>query len=290
MTTKGTRNRRNGASFALDYLFSSFITLLFLLTGCSTTSTQYKSRPFFLTEEDSTTHGRKTWYDRVVELDPGDAGFKVAADYQQAPPQKIAVLPFTDLGNGDFVVDKIPLIPRSDQERARWGWSHANHVRRAVVGELATREFTLVPPLAVDAVLAGRGIIDFDKLSVVDPVEIGRWLHADAVVYGEVINYEAYYGFLIDAWRVTARVRIVSTADGHEMFSCSDTRYSTSVTPAIDPLDIVLNSALNLLDLRDIRLARAESEVGREIVLRLPVAGRNVSDFKMEAVEQEGSL
>jgi hypothetical protein len=264
--------------------------VLFLLSGCSTASTQYKSRPFFLTKEDVTTHGRKAWYDRLVELDPGGADFKVAADYQQTPPKKIAVLPFTDMGNGDFVVDKIPLIPRSDQERARWGWSHANHLRRAVVGDLATREFTLVPPLAVDAVLTERRITDFDKLSVVDPIEIGRWLHADAVVYGEVLDYEAYYGFLIDAWRVTARIRMVSTVDGHEIFSCSDTRYSTSLTPAIDPIDIVINSALNVLDLRDIRLARAESEVGREIVLRLPVAGRNVSDFKTEAMEEEGSL
>ena len=91
-------------------------------------------------------------------------------------------------------------------------------------------------------------------------MEIGRWLHADAVVYGEVVDYEAYYGFLVAAWRVTARIRIVSTRDGHELFSCTDTRYSTNVTPAIDPIDIVLNSALNLLELRDITLARAEAK------------------------------
>jgi hypothetical protein len=253
-------------------------------------SSQYKSRPFFLTEEEVTTHGRKTWFDRMVELDPGGADFKVASDYQQAPPKKIAVLPFTDLGEGQFVVDKIPVIPRSDEERARWGWSHANHLRRAFAGDLATREFTIVPLLAIDAVLAERGITDFDKLSAASPIEIGRWLNADAVVYGEVVDYEAYYGFLFDAWRVTARVRMVSTRDGHTLFSCTDTRYSTNVTPAIDPIDIGINSALNILDLRDITLARAEYEVGREMVLRLPLAGRNVSDFKTEAVEREGSL
>jgi hypothetical protein len=266
------------------------ILVVFLLSGCSTASTQYKSRPFFLTEEDVTTHGRKAWYDRIVEIDPGGADFAVAPDYQQAPPKKIAVLPFTDLGQGEFVVDKLPLLPRSDQERARWGWSHANNLRRAFAGDLATREFTLRPLLATDAVLAERGITDFDKLSSVSPMEIGRWLHADAVVYGEVVDYEAYYLFLVAAWRVTARIRVVSTRDGHEIFSCTDTRYSTNVAPAIDPIDIVLNSALNVLELRDITLARAEAEVGREIVLRLPVAGRNVSDFKAEAIEQEGSL
>jgi hypothetical protein len=83
---------------------------------------------------------------------------------------------------------------------------------------------------------------------------------------------------------------MVSTRDGHELFSCVDTRYSTNVTPALDPFDIAINSALNVLELRDITLARAENEVGREIVLRLPVAERNVSEFKTEAVYGEGSL
>jgi hypothetical protein len=272
------------------YTLAGFMTLLCLITGCSTASEEYKSRPFFLTEENVTTHGRKAWYDRLVELDPGGVEFTVAADYQQAPPKKIAVLPFTDLGQGKFLVDKLSLFPRSDHERARWGWSHASHLRRAVAGDVATREFTLTPLLAIDAVLSERGVTDFEKLSAVSPMEIGRWLHADALVYGEVVDYEAYYGFLFDAWRVTARIRMVSTLDGHELFSCTDTRYSTNVTPAIDPIDVVINSALNLFDLRDITLARAENEVGREIVLRLPVAERNVSDFKTEALYQEGSL
>jgi hypothetical protein len=72
----------------------AFIGVLFLLAGCSTASTEYQSRPFFLTEEEVTTHGRKAWYDRFIELDPGNAEFTVASDYQQAPPKKIAVLPF----------------------------------------------------------------------------------------------------------------------------------------------------------------------------------------------------
>jgi len=268
----------------------NFVAVLLLLAGCSTATTEYKSRPFFLGEEEVATHGRKAWYDRIVELDPGGAEFTVATDYQEAPPKKIAVLPFTDLGEGEFIVNKIPLVTRSAEERASWGWSHANRLRRVVAGNLATREFTLVPLLAIDAALAARGITDFDHLSAASPMEIGRWLHADALVYGEVTDYEAYYGFLTAAWTVTARVRMVSTRDGHELFSCANTRYSTVVTPVLDPIDIAINSVLNLTELRDITLARAENEVGREMVVRLPVAERNVSDFKTEAVDQEGSL
>jgi len=283
------RNPRNRPIFGSRGILR-IVTVLLLLAGCSAKSTQYRTRPFFLPEQEASTHGRKAWYDRILEADPGGAEFSVAADYEQAPPKKIAVLPFTDLGDGSFVVDKIPLLRRSNQERARWAWSHANHLRRAFAGDVATREFTLVPLLAIDAVLAERGITNYDQLNALSPFEIGRWLNADAIVYGEVVNYEAYYGFLVAAWRVTARVRMVSTRDGHELFSCVDTRYSTNVTPALDPFDIAINSALNVLELRDITLARAENEVGREIVLRLPVAERNVSDFKTEAAYREGSL
>jgi hypothetical protein len=284
-------SHRNHWILRLSYIYSGHIMVLFLFAGCcSTASIEYKSRPFFLIEEDVTKHGQKAWYDKVLELDPGGVEFTVAADYQEAPPKKIAVLPFTDLGKGDFVVDKLPLLPRSDQERARWGWSHANQVRRAFAGELATREFTLIPLLATDAVLAVRGITDFNKLSAANPIEIGRWLNADALVYGEVLDYEAYYAFLLSAWRVTAHVRMVSTRDGQELFSCTNTRYSTNLTPVIDPIDIVISSVMNALMLRDISLARTEYEVGREIVHKLPMASRNLDDFKKEALDQEGSL
>lgn len=56
------------------------------------------------------------------------------------------------------------------------------------------------------------------------------------------------------AWKVSARVRMVSTKDGHDIFSCTDLRYSGSVKPAIDPIDMVINSVLSLLHLRDISL------------------------------------
>jgi hypothetical protein len=106
------------------YTLAGFMTLLCLITGCSTASEEYKSRPFFLTEENVTTHGRKAWYDRLVELDPGGVEFTVAADYQQAPPKKIAVLPFTDLGQGKFMVDKFSLFPRRRQDWSSWDRAH----------------------------------------------------------------------------------------------------------------------------------------------------------------------
>lgn len=265
-----------------------FFLLSALLGGCA--STQPQSRPFFLTEEEVETHGRKTWFDRLIEADPGGVSFVVAGDYQERPPRKIAVLPFVDKGKGSYLINKISIKTRDEEELNRWSWTHTNRVRRAFAGELATREFRIVPLLTVDAVLASHSITDGDKLNAVSPEDLGRWLDADTVVYGELLSYEAYYGFLVSAWKVSAGVRMVSTQDGHEIFSCTDIRYSSSVTPVIDPIDIALNSVLSLFDLRDISLVRTEYEVGREIVLRLPRAQRNISEFLAVTTEEKRSL
>jgi putative lipoprotein DUF799 len=260
-----------------------FCLLLALLVGCA--STPHQSRPFFLTEEEIDTHGRKTWFDRLMEADPGGVSCVIAGDYQARPPRKIAVLPFVDQGTGSYLLDKVPIKTRDQDALDRWSWTHANRVRHAFAGGLGAREFFIVPVLMVDAVLASRGITDGETLHAVPPDALGRWLDADTVVYGELLSYEAYYSFLVAAWKVSARVQMVSTTDGHEMVSCTALRYSTSVAPAIDPIDIVLNSVLSLIHLRDISLARTEYEVGREIVLRLPRAQRNISAFLAAANE-----
>jgi hypothetical protein len=159
-----------------------------------------------------------------------------------------------------------------------------------VSGEIGGREFEVVPLIAIDAVLADRKIDDWNKLLSVPPEELGRWLGADAIVYGEILSYEAYWAGLISAWRVNARVDMVSTFDGHDIFRAHSQRYTVDLAPAVDPIDICINSALTLVDLRDIRLARTEDEVGREIVKRLPTAERNVSIQRKDAIDRERSI
>lgn len=273
---------KRGSSRRRFYLL---VVSMVLLDGCAA-RTHHQSRPFFLKELELETHGRKTWFDRLIETDPGNAACVVASDYQARPPRKIAVLPFADEGDGNYVINKIPLALRDEEERARWSWTHANRLRRAISGGLGVREFVVVPLLAIDQILGDHGITDSDKLNAIAPEDLGRWLDADALVYGELLDYEAYYAFLVAAWKVSARVRMISTEDGHEIFSCTDGRYDVTLSPVIDPIDIAIQSILSLLKFRDISLARAEYEVGRETVLRLPIAQRNISDLTFKQPQQ----
>src|SRR5580692_1251268 len=277
------------ATFAASIIVSSVA-----LSGCASTKTNYDDRTFFRDEQGLDTHGRKTWFDHLVELDPGALKIHLAADYEQVAPEKIAVLPFSDHGNAQYVVDKIPLTHRTDGEQADWAWTDANRMRRAVNGYLASREFLEANIIQVDAILKEHGIDSERKLDQVTPQTLGKWHGVDAVVYGDVLHYEAYYAMLISAWQVGAEVKMVSTHNGEKLFSADGSRYSVNFMPAFDPMDIAINSGLSLLELRDVTLARAEEEDAREIVLRIPRSETLKSELieearRMDALEASAS-
>jgi hypothetical protein len=93
----------------------------------------------------------KNILDRIVETDPG--GFKVetSPQYLKDPPERIAVLPFADVGSANFVVDKVALTHRSKIERANWAWTDSQRLRRSLDGYLAQREFIVSPLDGVDS-------------------------------------------------------------------------------------------------------------------------------------------
>ena len=257
------------------------------LSGCASTRTNYDDRPFFRDEQGLETHGRKTWFDHLVELDPGALKTHLAADYDQAAPEKIAVLPFSDRGNAQYVVDKIPLTHRTDGEQADWAWTDANRMRRAVIGYLASREFVEANIIQVDEILKEHGIDTEKKL---DQVPRKRWANGWGSMRSctaNVLHYDAYYAFLVSAWQVGADVKMVSTHNGEELFSADGSRYSVNFMPAFDPMDIAINSGLSLLELRDVTLARAEEEDAREIVLRIPRSEKLKSELIEQARHQE---
>jgi hypothetical protein len=269
---------------------STLITLLLLgslaIGGCAS-SANNEDQKFFRDEYGLDTHGRKTWFDHLVELDPGKLQTHIAPDYQQVAPAKIAVLPFCDHGNAQYVVDKIALTHRTGKEKDDWAWTDANRMRRDINGYLASREFLVANIVQVDAILKDHRIDSEKKLEKIPPQTLGKWLGVDAVVYGDVKHYEAYYAFLISSWQVGAEVKMVSTHTGEELYSAKGSRYSVNFMPAFDPMDIAINSGLSLLELRDVTLARAEEEDAREIVLRIPRSERLQDDLIEEAQSQE---
>ena len=185
VTTSHLANHRE----LLEILAGSMLFAPIVLSGCARTS--YENSTFFRKEYGLDTHGRKTWLDHLVEVDPSHLDVHLAENYEHVAPLRIAVLPFSDRGSANFVVDKIPLTFRNQQQCADWAWTDSNRTRRAVNGYLASREFVEANLIQVDTVLKEHGIDTKVKLDAVPPATLGKWLGVDAVIYGEVVHYEA---------------------------------------------------------------------------------------------------
>ena len=257
-----------------------------LLAGCAS-GNQFEQRPFFQQEYELQTHGRKTWLDHIVEFDPGGSKVEVKPEFLRDPPARIAVLPFSDEGSANFVVDKIPLTFRNQQQRYDWSWTDAQRLRRAMQGYLAQREFVMANLYGIDAVMKDRGIRDTAQLLKVPPRDLGDWLDVDAVMYGTVEHYEAYYLGLVAAWQVEIRIKLVSTHGGGTLMEGKGSRWDVNLLPAITLEDIAINSAANLLQLRDINLARAEEESCREVVKRIPPSPQLITELADRARQHE---
>jgi hypothetical protein len=65
---------------------------------------------------------------------------------------------------------------------------------------------------------------------------------------------------------------MVSAHTGRSLIEAAGTRYNTNLLMALSIEDIAISAVENLLQLRDINLARSEEETCREIVRRIPVS------------------
>jgi hypothetical protein len=285
--------RADGSACAAVQLIQLFLGAFIIawVAGCANVGeSQANQRPFYQQPYDVTSHGRKDWWDRIVELDPSPVTVKVSRRYIADPPERIAVLPFIDDGSAQYVVDKIPLTHRDKDQQERWAWTDAQRLRLYMVGYLAQREFIVRSPIGVDAVLKAHGIKDGKDLARISPRQLGQWLDADALVYGEVTHYEGYYLFLVSAEQVSIRGRMVSTADGKTLISFRGGRYHVNPMPAIDPIDMVINSVQTMADMRDVNIARAEDEACREVVVRIPQSPILRHRIAQEAIQRANDL
>ena len=166
------------------------------------------------------------------------------------PPQSIAILPF---GNKTEVEDI------------------ENFVRTTLYSHLTPHPYRDIELHDVDRKLKRYNLMNYDKLCNVSAKRLGRILRCDAVIIGEVTEFQRVYAGIYSQMAIGASIRIWDTRTGKKIWSDKHvTRHHEGGIPlAITDLAMIsIRSGLNLTDAEKVKTV---DELSRHLISRVPV-------------------
>lgn len=146
-------------------------------------------------------------------------GFEV----QDKKPMRVAVLPFEEKSGGmsPLTIPFLPfvwfanLITLSVPEGPPDPAKGAATLRTLLIAAAGDSPLRFLPTRATDTALAHRGLLE--SIYKMDPVDLGRILGADAILYGELLDWSGHYYIIESRTVVEARLRLVSCLDRREL-------------------------------------------------------------------------
>jgi hypothetical protein len=167
------------------------------------------------------------------------------------PDKRLCVLPFND---------RTGTTPTAGQQEL------AEYVRESFAGHLSVRRFTDAELHEIDAQLdtiAGGWENQ-------PPQQLGKFLHCDALVYGEVTRAKRLYLGLYSQLTLEGEVHIISATTGQFLLAASHTTRFRSGTLPFSIIEVIPGAVMNLHNMTDAQLVRAIDDLGRRLAEKVP--------------------
>ncbi|OGL43694.1 MAG: hypothetical protein A2149_02005 [Candidatus Schekmanbacteria bacterium RBG_16_38_11] len=188
-----------------------------------------------------------------------DVKYTVSEKLKKNPPKVVAILPFENL------------TEEPDASLV---------VRRSFYGQFAPKSFVDMEILKIDSVLNKNHIKGAGDLKKYDPREIGKMLHADALIYGRVTYYKKAWRLFYSYKTVGLSAEMIDAKTGETLWMAdhSKTSYGGDIpgTTFVDPISTIASlttgpvKALWSYYLKDIEFIRTADDFNKEMVETIP--------------------
>jgi len=175
--------------------------------------------------------------------------FKIDPYMQEHMPRTVAVLPFYDLSKSGKGFDA---------------------VRKGFYNHFSAVPYQDMELYKVDALLAKAGLTDPDILYKTPYEELGKILGVDAIVLGEISDFDKLFAILYSHVAVGAEVRMYDAKTGHFLWSGKHTVRIHEGGVSTTPIGIIATIVATSLNMRDIQLLRACDDLFRDMVKTIP--------------------
>jgi hypothetical protein len=176
--------------------------------------------------------------------------YKVDPYMKDHIPKSIAVLPFVDLSKSKEGFDVI---------------------RRGFYNHFSSLPYTDMEIYKIDSLLAKAGLTDAEAIRKTSPQELGRILGVDAVVFGEISNFDKLFLVIYSQVSVGAEIKMYDAKTGNFLWSGKHTARIHEGGIATHPIGIVAVVIATALNMRDIQLLRANDDLFRDMVKTIPI-------------------
>ena len=176
--------------------------------------------------------------------------YKVDPYMKDHIPRSVAVLPFVDLSKSKEGIDV---------------------VRRGFYNHFSSLPFTDMELYKVNSLLEKAGLTDAEVISKTSPQELGRILGVDAVVFGEISNFDKLFLVMYSQVSVGAEIKMYDARTGNFLWSGKHTVRKHEGGISTNPIGLIAVVITTALNVRDIQLLRANDDLFRDMVKTIPV-------------------
>ncbi len=188
----------------------------------------------------------------------------------------LLVPPIRSLFEGTYKVDPymeqhrpvtIAVLPFLDNSRKKEG---AAEVRKGFYNHFSSLPFKDMELRRVDNLLKKADLEETEALYRTSPQELGKILNVDAVVFGEISNFDKLFAVVYSQVAVGAEIKMYDTRTGKFLWSGMHTVRIHEGGISTNPVGIIATVIATSMNVRDIQLLRACDDLFREMVKTIP--------------------
>ena len=180
---------------------------------------------------------------------PFKGEYRVDPSLRAHPPQTVAVLPF---------------LNKTGKKEA------FDIVRQSFHGHFSTLKYTPVPLFKVDQVLRQADLDTPEKVAQTPPQKLREILHTDAIIRGEITNFDRIYAGVYSQVAVGAEVQMIEGKSGKELWWAKDVSRKHARRRVYHTRGADFNRSEHALNMREIELLRSSDDLFRDMVKTIP--------------------
>jgi hypothetical protein len=168
----------------------------------------------------------------------------------------------------DHIPKYVAVLPFVDLSKSKEG---CDIVRRGFYNHFSSLPFKDMELYKVDSLLRKAGLTDPEVINKTSPQELGKILGVDAVVIGEVSDFDKFFAVLYSQVAVGANVKMYDTKTGNFLWSGKHVARKHEGGISTNPVGLIATVIATAMNVRDIQLLRANDDLFREMVKTIPV-------------------